>query len=66
MKEHVDNTLDKSKSESKITAGINTMLECLLSENKTARNRCKVCEKIEACSYLIESIFAYENTKREA
>jgi hypothetical protein len=64
VKGNDDYRLDESMSKPEITEGINTMLECLLRNDKNGCNKCKECEKIDACCFLIDSVFAYKNIKR--
>jgi hypothetical protein len=64
MKKNVNDKLDESISKSEITEGINEMLECLFSQEKNGSKKCKECEKIDACRFLMDSVFVYKNIKR--
>ena len=64
MKENDDNGLDESISNSEITEGINTLLECLLSKDEPSFKKCKECEKVDACCFLMDAVFVYKHQKR--
>jgi hypothetical protein len=63
MKKNVDNRIDESISKSEVAEGINTMLECLLSQDKFSCKKCRECEKVDACCFLMESVFVYKHIK---
>jgi hypothetical protein len=45
-------TLNKAN----VTKAINTMLECLLEKADSDCKKCKNCEKVDACCFLMESV----------
>jgi hypothetical protein len=65
MKKNVDNGLDELISKSEVTEGINEMLECLLSQEIIGCKKCKACKKVDACCFLMDSVFVYKNIKRK-
>jgi hypothetical protein len=64
MKQHVDMETDEPKSRAMITEGINAMLKCLLSKDEMNCKKCKTCEKVDSCCFLMESVFVYQYHKK--
>jgi hypothetical protein len=57
MIENISEELDRMFIKNKITKEINTMLECLLSKDEINCKKCKNCENVDACCFLMESVF---------
>jgi hypothetical protein len=55
MIENINEELEKILFEANVTKAINTMLQCLLSEDETNCKKCKNCKNVDACYYLMES-----------
>jgi hypothetical protein len=51
------NTLNKTS----VTEAINSMLECLLEKENSDCKKCKNCERVDACCYLMESVVIYKH-----
>ncbi len=56
--------LDEPIYKSAVTKGINEMLECLLGQGDIGCNKCKECEKVDACCFLTDSVFVYRNINK--
>ena len=65
MVENADNGLDESISNSEITEGINTLLECLLNKDQISCKKCKECEMVDACCFLMDAVFVYKYQERK-
>ena len=60
MKQHADRETAGPIAGTKITEGINAMLECLLSKHETNCKKCKNCEEVDSCCFLMEAVFVYQ------
>jgi hypothetical protein len=62
MIENISVGTDKSFLNTKVTKAINTMLECLLSKGESNCRKCKNCNNVDACCFLMESVFVYQHS----
>jgi hypothetical protein len=46
----------KAEHNIKSKESIAMMLKCLLSKNERSYNKCKNCEKVDACCFLIKAV----------
>jgi hypothetical protein len=46
----------KAEHKIKLKDSITVMLKCLLSKNERSNNKCKKCEKVDACCFLIKAV----------
>lgn len=44
-----------------ITEAVSVMLECLLSKDKMDCNKCKSCEDVDVCFFLMESVVVHRH-----
>jgi hypothetical protein len=65
MIENINEELEKILFEANVTKAINTMLQCLLSEDETNCKKCKNCKNVDACYYLMESVFVCRRNTRK-
>ncbi len=59
---------NESVSKAKVTEGINEMLGCLLNKEQANCRKCKSCNKVDSCCFLMEAVFVYqynENFKKK-
>ena len=61
MIENIRTGTDQSFFKARVNEAINTMLECLLNKDETNCNKCKNCENVDVCCYLMESVVVYNH-----
>jgi hypothetical protein len=54
-------TLNKTN----VTEAINSMLECLLAKADIDCRKCKYCEKVDACCFLMESVVVCQQIEKK-
>jgi len=48
-----------------VTEAINLMLKCLLEKTDIDCKKCKNCERVDACCFLMESVVVSQHIKKK-
>jgi hypothetical protein len=56
-----DSGIGKSAFRIEAIEAISVMLECLLNKDKMKCKKCKSCEEVDVCCFLMESVIVYQH-----